>query len=63
MQTNPYQIIKNKAAAARLGISPSTYWRLVREGELPRPIKIGKQASGQPEHVLIDFVVRRQQAS
>ncbi|OBS10154.1 helix-turn-helix transcriptional regulator [Acidihalobacter prosperus] len=54
-----HRIIRNKAAWNYLGISSSTYWRLIKAGELPAPVQISKQASGQPEHVLVSFIERR----
>ncbi|APZ43845.1 helix-turn-helix transcriptional regulator [Acidihalobacter ferrooxydans] len=52
------RIIRNKQAAAFLGVSVATYWRLVRAGTLPQPVKITAQIGGQPLHVLEEFLER-----
>lgn len=57
--TNQNRIYRNKVAAEFLGISPATYWRLIRSGVLPQPVKITAQIGGQPQHVLDKFVESR----
>lgn len=37
----PRELLTVKDVAAKLNISVSTVWRLVRKGELPAPIQIG----------------------
>lgn len=35
------QFLKDRQVAARLGISRPTLWRWVKDGRLPRPVKLG----------------------
>jgi predicted DNA-binding transcriptional regulator AlpA len=58
---SPHRIYRNKQAAQFLGVSPATYWRLIRRGELPPPVRISRQIGGQPEHILVAFVRSRQE--
>lgn len=37
--------LRDRDVAAALGISRQHVWRLVREGVLPRPLKIGARSS------------------
>ena len=39
------EYLRARGVAAMLGIHVSTCWRLVAEGKLPRPIKIGSRCS------------------
>ena len=39
-----YQLISKKEAASLLSISTRTLDRLISEGELPQPIKVGKSS-------------------
>lgn len=57
--TSRDRLVRNKAAADYLGVSAATYWRLIRKGELPQPVRITPQIGGQPEHVLVDFLQSR----
>jgi predicted DNA-binding transcriptional regulator AlpA len=34
-------LIRDRVAAGMLGCSPTTIWRRVADGTLPRPVKIG----------------------
>lgn len=54
------QIIRPAKAAAMLGISKPTLYRLVSAGSLPPPIQLSKRATGWQESTLIDFINSRQ---
>jgi predicted DNA-binding transcriptional regulator AlpA len=34
-------LIRDRVAAGLLGCSPTTFWRRVADGTIPRPVKIG----------------------
>jgi predicted DNA-binding transcriptional regulator AlpA len=42
----PDRIYKVRPTCAYLGISPSTYWERVRQGKLPKPLKLGPRSRG-----------------
>ena len=44
-------------AAAYLGLSTTQFYTMARDGDLPRPFKIGKRASGVPK-AFLDCVIR-----
>lgn len=41
MQDEPAILLSDNAASALLGISRATFWRRVKDGTLPEPIRIG----------------------
>lgn len=41
MLHDPPLLMKDVTAAALLGISRATFWRRVKDGTLPNPIKLG----------------------
>ena len=51
-------ILRPVAAAAYLGISKASFYRLVKAGDLQQPLKIGVGAVGYPKTVLDDFIAR-----
>jgi len=56
------KIHRPASAAKELGISRSTLWRWVRDGLLPKPIKIGSQAVGWREETLVEYIKSRENA-
>lgn len=38
------QLYSIKEAAKTLGVAPRTVWRIIAEGKLPQPIKIGRSS-------------------
>ena len=54
------QIVRPAQAASMLGISKPTLYRLIKNGELPPPIKISERASGWTNETLIQFIKSRQ---
>lgn len=59
LSNNPNRIIQNRKAAEFLGVSRTTYWRLVKSGELPQPVRFSRRIGGQPLDVLEKFVEQR----
>lgn len=43
----------------RVGLSKSTLWRYIGEGEFPPPIKLGPRASGWIEQEIDDWIASR----
>ena len=37
------KLIRCKELAAMLGVSKATVWRMVRDGRLPKPLKLGER--------------------
>jgi len=56
------RIFRPMTAAKFLGISKTGLYRLVNSGQLPKPIKLSKLASGWQEQTLIDFINSRPSA-
>jgi len=57
---SPIKIYRPASAARELGISRTTLWRMVKDGIIQKPIKIGRQAVGWQESTIIDFIKSRQ---
>ena len=47
-ETNPKhsRILRQPAVTDRIGMSRTTLWRRIREGEFPVPVRLGKNAVG-----------------
>jgi len=56
------KIYRPRDAASSLGISKSTLWRWVRDGRIPKPIQLGKQARGWQEKTLLEYIKSRENA-
>jgi predicted DNA-binding transcriptional regulator AlpA len=54
----PRQIVRIRDFAARLGVSMSTYWRMVGSGVLDPPLRVGKRARGHELSYLHDVLDR-----
>jgi len=54
------KIYRPKDAVNALGISRATLWRWVRDGQIPKPIKLGKQARGWREETLLEYIKQRE---
>ena len=52
-------ILRPKAAAEYLGVSASTLYRWANESDFPKPIKLGRQASGWRRTDLDAWLERR----
>jgi len=55
----PQRICRPNETINMLGVSKSTLWRMVKDGIIPPPIKIGRQAVGWKEKTLIEFINSR----
>ena len=51
-------IVRRATLALELGQSPTTIWRWVRDGFLPKPVKLG-QTSGWPRSVIDKWKVEQ----
>ena len=46
------RLLRDKAAAKQCGISPSYWWRKVREKKIPQPIRLGSKISVWPSAIV-----------
>ena len=44
------QVLRMPEVLSRIGLSRSTLWRLIRAGEFPRPIRLGRRSVGWIEY-------------
>jgi prophage regulatory protein len=56
---NNKQVRRPREAAARLGFSLQTMWRLRRRGEFPEPIRLSPGAVGWTDEVLDAWLEQR----
>lgn len=49
------QFYTDRALAERYQVSRQTIWRWVREGHLPKPVKIGTGSTRWPESEILKF--------
>jgi predicted DNA-binding transcriptional regulator AlpA len=54
------QIIRPRAVASRLGVSPITLWRMRQRREFPEPITISAGAKGWRERDVAAWLVARE---
>ena len=54
----PLQLIRVRDFAARLGVSLSTIWRMVRAGELDPPLALNPRVKGWEESYLLEIFER-----
>ena len=52
-------ILRPSDAAKLLGVSRSSLYRFIKDGLLPKPIKVGKRASGWKFSTLNDYIQAR----
>jgi prophage regulatory protein len=57
MQTNN-KLIRDKQVAGKLGIGRTTVWRMVKEGRLPKPMKLGTKTSVWLEADIEAFIMK-----
>lgn len=65
-QTNPLQAGHNLRVsdlAPRLGVSKNTIWRWVRQGQLPKPLKLSDKVTVWKSEDVIGFLNSKQQAA
>ena len=56
------RVMRLDEVVARVGLSKSTVWRYIDEGDFPPPIKLGPRASGWIEHEIDDWIASRPRA-
>lgn len=44
-------LLRDKEVAAQLGVSVPTFWRRVKDGTIPRPLKIGSLSRWQQSDI------------
>jgi len=55
------RLLKDYDAAAALGVSKTTFWRLMKDGTVPRPVKIGASSRWPQSEILA--VIERAKAA
>jgi prophage regulatory protein len=53
------RILRRPEVEARIGLSRSTIYESIAQGEFPKPIKIGRRAVGWPESVIAAWLRAR----
>lgn len=53
------RILRRHEVEARIGLSRSTIYESMAQGEFPKPIKIGRRAVGWPESVIAAWLNER----
>lgn len=53
-------LVRTKQLCAELGISRTTLWRLVKSGDFPAPIQIGKNSIAWRRQVISDYLDSKQ---
>ena len=56
------RVLRMHEVLTRVGLSKSTLWRYIGEGNFPRPIKLGPRASGWIEQEIDDWISSRPRA-
>ena len=56
------RVLRLHEVVTRVGLSKSTLWRYIKDGEFPAPIKLGPRASGWIEHEIDDWIASRSRA-
>ncbi|HEX4078246.1 MAG TPA: AlpA family transcriptional regulator [Rhizomicrobium sp.] len=53
------RILRRREVELRIGLSRSTIYEGIAQGEFPKPIKLGKRAVGWPESVIVAWLEGR----
>ena len=56
------RVLRLHEVLERVGLSKSTLWRYINEGDFPKPIKLGPRASGWIEEEVDDWIASRPRA-
>jgi prophage regulatory protein len=59
MLSNTSKIVRLPAVQALTGLGRDSIYRLIRQGQFPRQIKISERASGWYEHEVLEHNARR----
>jgi prophage regulatory protein len=57
------RVLRDHEVEARVGLSRSTRWRLVRAGQFPAPIELGERARGWIESDIDEWIASRTPAA
>jgi prophage regulatory protein len=57
------QILRLKEVIKRTGLSRSTIYHLISEGQFPSPTRLTKRCIGWAEDVIHDWIVKRLEAA
>ena len=57
--TDRPRVIRKPTVLARVGVSDTTLWRLVRAGKFPRPMQLSPGTVGWPEHEVDAWIAAR----
>ena len=57
--TDPAAILRPAHVIELTGLGRTTIWRLVRDGNFPRPIQLAPKAVGWPRRVVTDWIKSR----
>jgi prophage regulatory protein len=55
----PETIVRRRDLKAATGLSPATIYRMMKDGDFPRPKKIGRQAVGWPQSMIDAWLATR----
>ena len=56
------KVLRLPTVLERIGLSKSTLWRLIKDGEFPEPIKLGPRATGWLEEEVEAWIKSRSRA-
>lgn len=54
------RILRRPEVEARTGLSRSTLYFMISEGQFPKPVKIGRRAVGWPENRIVIWLSSRE---
>lgn len=55
----PPRILRRSEVEVRIGLSRSTIYAMMAEGDFPKPIRLGKRAVGWPESAIAAWLESR----
>jgi prophage regulatory protein len=59
MQVQPVKILRIAQVRERTGLATSSIYKLISEGDFPRPVALTERTVGWPEHEVDDFIASR----
>lgn len=59
----PTRILRRPEVETRTGLSRSTIYSMMTEGEFPKPVLLGKRAVGWPEAAIAEWLESRRTRS
>lgn len=61
-QCNPTRILRLKVVSARIGLCKGMIYRLQKQGNFPKSVKLGQRATGWYEHEIEAWLAARTSA-